>query len=80
MPRDWFQPFHQSSSVVTLSAVGMFEYRTYLAISRAIFTQIHTEFGKKKGSRLIAEYFLIKKFSQQNKTATNEHVFTYEPS
>jgi len=34
------------SQTVAFDSDGASVYRTYLAISRAIFTQIHTEFGK----------------------------------
>ena len=58
-------------------------YRTYSAITRAIFHKFSLTLGQFKVVEGVSAYsrvFLIKKISQQNKTATNEHVFTYKPS
>jgi len=56
---------------------------TYSAISRAVFPQTSLNLEQFKAVEGVSAYrrvFLIKKISQQNKTATNEHVFTYKPS
>ena len=38
------------------------------------------QFEAIEGVSAYSKVFLIKKILQQNKTATNEHVFTYKPS
>ena len=38
------------------------------------------QFKAVEGVSAYSRVFMIKKISQQNKTATNEHVFTYKPS
>ena len=50
---------------------------------RAIFRQTSLNMRQFKAVEEVSAYsrvFFIKKISQQNKTVTNEHVFTYKPS